>query len=114
MSNLGGVLTARGRAEEAEPLIREALTRHESVGAKDITAGTIRRTLGECLAALGRDREAEEMLLESHRVLTASRYAERHRAETALRLAEFYEARGRRVDANRFRKLAVSDRVGPH
>jgi len=108
LSNLGAVLTQMGRAAEGEPLIREALSIQERASDReDVTTGTIRRSLGMCLAALGRYQEAEAALLESYRVLAAAPYAARQLAETARELAAFYEGRGRRAEAERFRKLAA-------
>lgn len=64
---LGMSLTRTGRAIEAEPLVREALTRAE----KDFPKGDWRiavaeGTLGECLTGLGQFGEAEPLIVRSY------------------------------------------------
>lgn len=105
LSEFGAVLTDRGRAEEAEPLLREVLTiRSKNITPSDTRVAQTRRALGVCLVALGRDREGEALLLESHRALSASPGQARERDETGRRLVAFYEARGRRAEAAKYRR----------
>jgi hypothetical protein len=67
-----------------------------------------RRALGLCLAGLGRDEEAERLLVESYRSLSAADdwWSRRDAAESARRLAEYYTERGRIDEAARYRKVA--------
>lgn len=106
LNGLGGVLTDRGRATEAEPLLQEALAiRNKSHGPTDPRTAETQRTLGVCLAALGRDSDAEALLLESYGTLDKTKYRERDKLETLRRLVAFYDMRGKRQEATRFRKL---------
>ena len=68
LQTLGGFLVKRDRAEEAEPLLREALDglrTHAPEG--DWRIGGIMTTYGNCLRRLKRFDEAESNLLEGHR-----------------------------------------------
>jgi hypothetical protein len=63
--------------------------------------------LGGCLAALGRYREAEPLLLDGHRILVAERGPDDPRTrETAAYLAGLYEAWGRPAQAAAYRESA--------
>jgi serine/threonine-protein kinase len=68
MHGLGWTLTELGRAEEAEPLLREAFRLLVKAGYDEssIVHQMARSTLGRCLAAQGRYAEAEPLLRESY------------------------------------------------
>ena len=60
---IGVSATRQGRPEEAEPLLRRALSiRFEKFGADDAKTATARGFLAECLTALGKFEESEELL----------------------------------------------------
>ena len=104
LTGLGMVLAERGCAPEGEQLLREAVAiRTKAHGATDIRTAESHRALGVCLAGLGKSDEAESELLASHAGFLANRFAARDLAETRRRLATFYESRGRRVEADKYR-----------
>ena len=106
---LGAVLTDRGHPSEGEPLLREALRlRVEKFGSDDRRTARAQRALGVCLASLGRRREAERLLLDSHHALVSATnwYHRTLKRQTARDLVTLYEAWGRREDAAAFRSEA--------
>ena len=65
MHHLGFVLTASGRASEAEPLLREALAiREQELPPGDRLTAKTQLRLGQCVAGLGRLKEGEALMLE--------------------------------------------------
>ena len=105
LTGLGMVLAERGCSTEGEQVLREALEiRTKSHGAADIRTAETARALGVCLAALGKTAEAETHLLASHEGFRANRFAARDLAETRRRLVAFYDASGKRADADRYRE----------
>lgn len=62
---LGGILTDRGKASEAESM--------ERLGPDDRRVARAQRALGLCLGAQGRHSEAEGLLLASYRTLGDAR-----------------------------------------
>ena len=92
---LGRAMTKRGRAREAEPLLREAL----AIGQKSSRRGDIaeiRGYLAECLIAQKRYAEAEPLLIESYQTLKSSQVpASPALKEARERLASFYAAWGK-------------------
>ena len=109
MHALGHILTATGRAAEAEPMLREALAiREKKLPPGDRLTEKSRLRLGQCLAGLGRAREGETLMLASYRVLSAidNPHARRDALDGAKALAEFYASRGRGPEAARYRALA--------
>lgn len=104
LTGLGMVLAERGCASEGEQVLREALAiRTKAHGATDIRTAESQRALGVCLAGLGKSDEAESQLLTSHAGFLANRFAAQDLAETRRRLAIFYESRGRRAEAAKYR-----------
>jgi hypothetical protein len=104
---LGAVLTDHGRAAEAEPLLRDALRlRLDQFGPGDRRTAKAQRALGVCLASLGRRREAERLLLDSHHTL-ASATNWYHRTlwqQTTRDLVALYERWGRPEQAAALRE----------
>ena len=103
------MLTASGRAREAEPLLREALAiRMEKLDPGDRLTAKTRLRLGECLARMRRFQEGEALMLQSYRGLSARAdwFSQRDAEESARLLAEFYTSRGRAGEAARYRALA--------
>jgi serine/threonine-protein kinase len=72
LRTIGAVLLARGEPEAALPHLRDALERvRRGQGPNSLFAARIELLLGECLAALGRRDEAEELLRRGERTLAA-------------------------------------------
>jgi hypothetical protein len=80
----------------------------EKLAPKHRLTGKTRRVLGVCLARLRHLKEAEALLLQSYRELSANPnwLAQRDATESAQQLAEFYTSRGRLREAARYRTLA--------
>jgi eukaryotic-like serine/threonine-protein kinase len=101
------VLTDRGKAAEAEPLVRAALASYDARHGR-MHQGTLRarRVLGFALMAMGRTDEAESILLDDLRALDESTGASwrtaRTRRETLRRLIGLYESSGRGADARKY------------
>jgi serine/threonine-protein kinase len=98
-------LESSGKAAEAEARFREAeeiLKR--VVPADNWELGRIQSELGGCLAAHGKDAEAEPLLVAGAKILFADPPAKRWAAQARDRLVKFYEAHGRRADADIWRK----------
>ena len=109
LHHLGFVLTASGRAAEAEPLLREALIiREKKLPPGDRLTAKTRLRLGQCLVQLGRLKDGEALMVEGYRVLSAidNLHARRDASEGAAVLAEFYASRGRGREAARYQALA--------
>jgi eukaryotic-like serine/threonine-protein kinase len=109
LHHLGFVLTASGRAAEAEPLLREALAiREKKLPPGDRLTWRTRLRLGQCIVRLGRLKEGEALMLKSYRELSAidNLHARRDASDAAVALAEFYASRGRSREAARYRELA--------
>ena len=94
---LGRTLLRSGRAEEAEPLLRECLeTRERTLPAADWLIGSARSGLGECLLAQKKYDEAELLLLSGYETLKNDSQCPPKELERARdRVARFYEAVGR-------------------
>ena len=70
-SNIGGVYTARGDQQRAEPFYREAIATFVATqGAQHLNTGIARLKLGDSLVAQGRYDEAEKELLTGYGILT--------------------------------------------
>jgi Tetratricopeptide repeat len=105
---LGAVWIDQGRAREAEPLLREALTfRRQKLGPADRRTARAQRLLGLCLVALGRPAEAEGFLLQSYSALAAATnwYHRTLREHNVQDLVALYERWGKRAEAQRYRAL---------
>jgi serine/threonine-protein kinase len=102
---LGLGLTHTGRAKEAEPDLREALSRSEKSRLKyESYYAQTEGALGECLSAQKRYNEAEPLLLSSYEVLKKSSSQNSPQLKTALqRLVKLYENWGRPDAANQYR-----------
>jgi serine/threonine-protein kinase len=104
---LGEALSEQGRTREAESMLREALAiRLAKLPPGDRLTASTQRALGVCLARLGRHDEAERLLLESYRGVEsgADYWTVKERDATTARLAWFYQMRGKRSEAARFRR----------
>lgn len=84
---LGALLSNRGRASDAVPLLRRALAASEEIGEGVATAA---KELATALDALGRKREAEDVYLRSVEVGGRGRLS----APTLFRVAELRAERG--------------------
>lgn len=102
---LGWVLTDRGEAREAEPLLQEALTiRQKALPAGHWLTAIAANILGECLTAQERYADAEPLLLESCAILqTAPGFPAGRMAEVLGRLVQLYEAWDRKDEAMAWR-----------
>ena len=90
----GRLLTKLGRAGEAEPLLREALTtRRGLLSAGNWRIGQAESALGACLAAQGRYGQAESLLLSGERAMASAPSARRREPLTWLAL--LYESWGK-------------------
>ncbi len=107
--DLGGVLTDKGSAREAEPLLRESLaTWLAKVGPADNRTQGARRELGACLTRLGKYQEAETVLLEAYRNLAVRTdfWGAKRRGQVANLLVALYRRWGKPADAAKYRALA--------
>lgn len=104
-SGLGAVLTATGRAGEAEPLLKAALkTREKNLGPYHSLTAVSRSHWGQCLAQLRRFEEAEEAFLAAWQALSASPGTVANRlAELKERLIQLYQAWDRPDQVERWR-----------
>jgi hypothetical protein len=103
---LGRVLTARGEAAEAEPLLRKALSiRLGSLPPGHGQVAEARSALGASLVALKRHEEAERLLHDAFVVQRAQGRKPPLRA-TATQLVRLYESTGRPERAEPYRALA--------
>lgn len=105
LRSLGFTLMLRGRATEAEPLLRESLTMlQSSVGENDYRTLQTRSTLGAWFTARGMYTEAEEILVATYESLV-SEHVDRvaDLRTTSEFLVELYEAWGRPDRAAEYR-----------
>lgn len=107
---LGRILTTTGRAAEAEPLLREALTVLEPrVPRRSNPMATTLGNLGECLTNQKRYAEAEPLLKESYQILAAVHVAESPVLnEAAQRLVLLYQAWNKPQEAAIYKAINVS------
>jgi hypothetical protein len=88
LGNLGELLAARGRADEAEPFLRESLAAYAAKFGNDhAQVGQAHLRLGRAMFDRRRWRDAEAELIEARRILTGP-VGER----AARSLAELYTA----------------------
>jgi serine/threonine protein kinase len=102
---LGQILLARGEAESAEPMLREALEIRLRLGPlENWGRGQFNTPLGGCLVELGEYEEAEPMLLEGLRLYrTAISIAPVYERECLNYLVDLYEGWGKPVQADPYR-----------
>lgn len=95
-SNLAILLVRTGRAPEGEAILREALSAlTESRGEDSLISGILHGGLGRSLRVQGRDEEAENALLRSHRILLAATGPDHPATRTAAGdLRSFYGPEG--------------------
>ena len=99
---LGALRLDRRRAAEAEPPLREGLELWKSMRPEHAERGRAEALLGQCLVALGKDAEGEDLLTAGYRRLTSGLGHETLDARLARKsLVSFYESRGRRPPAAR-------------
>jgi hypothetical protein len=107
---MGEILTATGRASEAEALLREVLeAQRQPASARSAKFASAAAALGACLVAQERFAEAESILLESHAAWTAVGGDTKAKASCAELLVGLYEKLGRPQDAERFRAPASAE-----
>ena len=104
---LGEVLLARGDARGAVPPLRHAISVNTNAyGATTWRTARSQSTLGAALSRLGQFDEAEQLLVDSHRVLLKELGATDPLTRTAReRVTDFLHARGRDRDAARLLAL---------
>lgn len=91
---LGEVAALSGRAEDAEPLLREALAIGEKSFGAHWKVAEARSVLGDCLSRLGRVEEAERLLVSGHRGLVETLGEASIRTRRARRRLGDHEHRG--------------------
>jgi serine/threonine-protein kinase len=97
-------LEGEARLEDAEARFAEAADLYGGILPDDNwELGRIRSELGGCLAARGKPAAAEPLLLDGAKILEADRQAKRWSAQARGRLAKFYDAQGRKDEADRWR-----------
>jgi catechol 2,3-dioxygenase-like lactoylglutathione lyase family enzyme len=96
----------KGPAEEAEPLLREALDiRNRILAPDDWYIARDGSYLGECLTALGKYAEAERLLVDGFKLMKISPQAPSPRVRQAdARVIKLYEAWGKAEEAATWRK----------
>jgi serine/threonine-protein kinase len=96
MRGLASVLLDEGRAAEAEPLAREALTIFRQATPDSWRVADAESVLGGCLAAQGRFKEAEPLLVGAYQALEKDQGDGSRRAgEARARVATLYKAWGK-------------------
>jgi Flp pilus assembly protein TadD len=84
LHNMGLVLHHQGRHGDAEPHLREALAlRTDALGADHWHVAATTNLLGQCLAAAGREDEAEPLLSNSYEILLSTHGPNDPRVRTA-------------------------------
>lgn len=103
------ILVATGRADEAEPLMREAWdTLGQTLTADSWRSARAASVLGAALAGQGRFDEAEPLLVDSHPVIRGDRGPKHARTRESLsRIVALYDAWGRPERAAAYRDLAA-------
>ncbi len=111
---LGKLHTDRGDPQTAEPMLREALAiRREKLKPGDWRRAETESILGACLSALGRTAEAEPLLVQGYADIRDRRGPRDRRTRAALeRLVGFYDSRGDRATAARYRGLIAEPPAG--
>ncbi|MBI5762739.1 MAG: serine/threonine protein kinase [Planctomycetes bacterium] len=110
---LGRVLTARGKAREAEPILRKAMQDYAAYypGQSGLIAEA-KSALGECLIRPGSFQQAEILLAESYPVIRAYRGANHNRTiEARDALAALYTAWGKPDKAREYGATANPQRL---
>jgi hypothetical protein len=103
--NLAWILADQGRCPESEAMAREGMAAMQRIHpGGHYSVSHAQSILGECLAARGRDREAEPLLLESYPILQKNPGGAWGLA-ALRRIITFYERRGNQAKAEEYRKL---------
>src|SRR5262249_26255662 len=105
LTGLGSVLTKKGRANEAEPLLREGLEIRKKVLAQgDWRIALTESVLGSCSARLGRHDQAEPRLLGGYAALHAAQGAPPWSLREGLdSIIQLYESWDRPEEAQKWR-----------
>ena len=110
--NLGKFLLNRGRAEEAEPFLRDVLEKaaqREDVPARYL--GVWQGDYGSCLARLDRFEEAKERLKSALEILKETGGIEGRDAQKVLGyLVSLFEAWDRPDEAESYRRMLTSEK----
>jgi tetratricopeptide (TPR) repeat protein/tRNA A-37 threonylcarbamoyl transferase component Bud32 len=118
LKGLGQILLARGEAESAEPMLRQALEmRIAEIPLENWGRGQFHVALGGCLVALEKFEEAEPMLLQGLRLYrTAISIAPVYEQECLNYLIELYEGWGRpdQAEPYRTRLRELESSAGPY
>lgn len=107
---LGRILTRRGNAKEAEPLLRSAMQAYAKYyPGQDGLIAEARSALGECMTKLGTYREAEPLLVDTFSDIRAYRGFEHRRTKEARQaIHELYVAWGKPEMAREFAAVGPS------
>ncbi len=105
LAHLGSALLAQGKASAAEPVLRECLRmRAESLPEQHWQRANAASLLGECLTGLSAYDEAEQLLVDSHSVISAQLGETDQRTLAALRrIIALYDASGEPEQAREWR-----------
>ncbi len=110
LGNVGAVLLAMGRVEEAEEQARLALEVFGQTTAPPLPVAAAQGTLGECLTVSSDYEEAESLLLSSLETLKAERGLAHDETRAAVRrIAKLYDAWGREDLAEQHRSSLSTD-----
>jgi len=109
--NLGKLLQKKADWNEAETAFLEAVPiLDRTLPEGNWRRGEVRSLIGVCISQTGRYKEAEDWLLEGHRVVVADRGANDPRSRaTGQRLVELYETWGRPQQAVAYRANIPTD-----
>jgi tetratricopeptide (TPR) repeat protein len=104
---LGTLLTSKGRPDQAEPMLREALAiREAELGDFANLIAEAQGALGACLSALGRYEEAESLLLRGQATLLKPQRPDQERLKKVREhLLTLYTAWNKPTKAAEYRAL---------
>ena len=115
LGTMGQLLTERGEAAQAEPLLRKSCAIHRRLEPSDEKTWLIAQadgTLGDCLTALRRFDEAGSLLLESYKTIQSARGDPYFGTRTALdRIIALYEAWDKPDQADQWRTKSANART---
>jgi hypothetical protein len=102
----------QGRYTDAEPLLRDGLSRMDSLSPRHWARFALQSMLGEALTGQGRFAEAEPLLLEAVEGLRkAAGVPDGHKRDGFARTVDLYERWGNAQAADEWRKQAADNGV---
>jgi hypothetical protein len=105
LQKLGGCMLRNGRAAEAEPLLREGLSKTiEYNGEGHYYSHAARGWLGECLVAMNKHEEAEALLLAAYEGAIGPGAEPDERRLACERLVAMYEAMNRPDEVKKWKE----------